>query len=342
METDRSVYLRPPTFAQTLFVRGLASMMHGTQPAALARTYFPGAERVQERLQKTAVTAVTSSEIAPDTSDYLAIIRAQTLIGRMIGVRPGRLNTRVLRSTSLPEANLVAEDELIPLAQFDVTSDLVSPLKVATIFPITRDSLRVNPEFGVSVLERELRRAGVTGRDRALFSPAVAGSITASASTVIDAGGATTATQMRAVIESLLDALAAAGCQFESGYWFTSQRVKARLATLGTTTGSAAFPDVAANSSLCGFPLLTSAALSYSTSGGGILGFVDAARLTFADGEVEVDTAVAASLQLSDAPSASPANLVSLFQTNTVAFRIVQHLGFLVDAACVGYIDGVH
>jgi hypothetical protein len=118
-----------------------------------------------------------------------------------------------------------------------------------------------------------------------------------------------------------------------------------KLACKRDTAGGLAFPDITPRGgSLMGIPVITSNAVPSSLSGGSIIALVDAAEILYADDNlISVDSSNEASVQMLDTPSDSAAQMVSLWQSNLVGFRLTAYRNYLRrrDEA-VAVLDQVH
>jgi HK97 family phage major capsid protein len=104
------------------------------------------------------------------------------------------------------------------------------------------------------------------------------------------------------------------------------------LSQVLTAAGAFAFPGVNASTggSILGFPVaLAHAAAQVGSPSSNFITGIDCSKILVADdGLIVADASTATSLQFSDAPSAGPASLVSLFQSHTRALRLQRYLNY--------------
>lgn len=113
------------------------------------------------------------------------------------------------------------------------------------------------------------------------------------------------------------------------------------LATLRDSVGGAAFDKISVNGgTLFGVPVLTSASVPSSVSGGSIIAAIEGSQVLYGDGGASIDVSQYASLQLDDAPSAGAQPLVSLFQLNLLGIRLQRIINWsLAKAGGAQFID---
>ena len=134
-------------------------------------------------------------------------------------------------------------------------------------------------------------------------------------------------------VEALVKAVR--GGEAEAPVFIASLSGALYLATARSENGERLFPDV----TLLGGELLGAPLLIASAAGSKLI-FMDGAALWYSDGGVELDRATDAAFQFSDTPSADAANTVSLWQTNTIAFKAIQYVSWrLADATAIAYIE---
>jgi hypothetical protein len=109
-----------------------------------------------------------------------------------------------------------------------------------------------------------------------------------------------------------------------------------------------AFPSVnVRGGSLMGVPVITSGAVPVNSADSPgpntFVVLVDPTRLLLADaGMVTADVAASAALQMVDNPSASAAQMVSLWQNGMAAIRVSRYINWMrADDAGVALLDGV-
>jgi hypothetical protein len=271
-----------------------------------------------ERIVKAAVSALSTTDFGePEAQEFFGLVREQSVIGRLGGLRTVPFNVRMLRMVSGVNAYWIGQGNPIPLSKPSLDGGTLAPLKVATLLAVTEESMRANGA-AESVLLGDMQRAVSTSLDVALLDPGNAGvadkmpaSITYGVTPVASTG------DPAADIEALVAAFTG---DFSAAFFATDPTTATQIALARDAGGSFAFPDAGPRGgSILGIPLLVSRG-SPRDSGGGQLALIDPSGIA---GNVEngrVDSSDQTSLLMTDDPS-GPGEMVSMYQTNSVAFK---------------------
>jgi HK97 family phage major capsid protein len=156
-------------------------------------------------------------------------------------------------------------------------------------------------------------------------------SISNGANTVVSSG--TTADNVRTDIAALVDLWLAQNNKPSSGVWIMHGSTAMRLGLMVSSLSVPVFPGVdMRGGNFFGMPVIATEQMGYSQDSPGegrVVLLVNASDIYLADeGGMEVDMSEEASLTMDDAPTgssvtptASGSPVVSMFQTNSVAFR---------------------
>jgi HK97 family phage major capsid protein len=270
--------------------------------------------------------------------DFIGYLRPRTLIGQA-NFRAVPFNVRIGGQTSGGVAGWVGEGKAKPVTKFDFTSTTVPFTKVAAISVITQELARFSDPSAEALVRDSLADAVIERIDVDLLDPdkaAVSGvspagllnGVTPVSAAGIDAGDPV----------SIRCAIALLWSQWDSTYlgarpaYYTTPAVARMLAFSRDPLGTRAFPEMTPQGgSLDGVPVRVSQYLANSGgSGGALLALIDEAEIYLADdGSVTVDASEQASIEMSDTPAgssnptvaASGTNLVSMWQTNSIALR---------------------
>jgi HK97 family phage major capsid protein len=224
------------------------------------------------------------------------------------------LRTRVAFTASPPVGVVVPEGAAKPLAAAPFTTLTLEPVKaVSRPEVLTNEMLNDVGSAGQQHIARRLR-AAVAGAADAAFLDAIVSTGTPSAPS---SGTAATNAWKDLRAAQLLVASAGVG----NYYWVCAPDVASKASTLADSAGAAAFPAMSAQGGeLANLPCVVSSGVApgelYLLDGSGIVGNSDT---------VETREASQASVQMSDTPNMSsavptPAQMVSLWQTNSTAF----------------------
>lgn len=329
-------------FARVAKVKAIAKL-DGESVRDVARGMYGEDSSVYGHFVKAAVPAGTTTDatwagplVGDETSafaDFVEYLRPQTILGKfgangVPSLRRVPFRTALVGQTSGGEGYWVGEGKAKPITNFDYSRRVIEPLKVANIAVTTMELLRDSSPSAEALVRDQLAAALRARLDTDFINPAkaaVAGvspaSITNGAPPIASSG--LTADNVRADIQALFGAFIAANNAPTSGVWIMPATTALALSLMQNPLGQAEFPGVSMNGgSLFGLPVIVS---QYVPSGNVVL--ANASDIYFADeGGISVDMSREASLEMDNAPthdSDTPtgASQVSMFQTNSVAFR---------------------
>lgn len=277
-------------------------------------------------------------DVATFAGDFIEFLRPRTLIGQA-DFRRTPFNVRIGSATSGGSAYWVGQGKAKPVTSFGFGDTTVPFTKVASIAVITQELARFSDPNAEALVRDMLADAVIERIDIDLLDPdkaAVANvspagllnGVTPVATGEIDPGDPV----------SVRCAIALLWAQWDSTYlgmrpaYYTTPAVARMLAFSRDPLGTRAFPEMTPQGgSLDGVPVRVSQYLANNGgSGGSILALIDEAEIFLADdGSVTVDASEQASIEMSDTPAgssnptvaASSVNLVSMWQTNSIALR---------------------
>jgi HK97 family phage prohead protease len=339
-------------FARSVHVRALCMLeMRNGNPVdalALARRMYPHDAATQAVVKSTVDSASSGdsswagSLIGAESTvyaDFAAFLRPQTIIGQFgAGGIPGLLHipfrVRLLNQSSAGSASWVGESKPAPLTRFAFGSQTLAPLKVVALSAASMELIRDSSPAADVLIRDELAKACAERMDKDFIDPnkaAVANVSPASIThgVVAVASSGPDGNSIRQDIGNLVDAYLAANMSLKSAVMITSQQIASKVSLMRNALGQREFPNITPlGGSIESYPVITSEFISglASSNGQNVL-MVSAGDIYFADdGETSVDMSVEASLEMSDAPgqdaaAGTGASMVSMFQTNSVAFR---------------------
>lgn len=352
-------------FARIAKVKALAKL-DGESVRTVAKELYGETSSVFGFFAKAAVPAATTTHatwagplVGEETSafaDFVEYLRPQTILGRfgangIPSLRRVPFRVPLIGQTSGGEGYWVGEGKAKPLTKFDFERKTLEPLKVANIAVATEEVLRDSSPSAEAIIRDQLVAALRARLDTDFINPAkaaVAGtspaSITNGVTAIPSAGG--TADDVRSDIQKLFGAFIAANNAPTSGVWIMSATVALALSLMQNPLGQAEFPGISMNGgTLFGLPVIVSEYVPVVTGStdpaddGAYVVLVNASDIYFADdGDVAVDLSREASLEMADNPAhnsgtPTPAQLVSMFQTNSVAFRAERTLNWMARRA---------
>lgn len=287
------------------------------------------------------------------TGDFIEFLRPRTLIGQA-QFRRIPFNVRVNSQTSGGTANWVGQGKAKPVTKFDFGATTVPYTKVAAIAVITQELARFSDPSAEMLVRDSLADCVIAKIDNDLFDPDVAAVSGVNPAGLLN-GVAPVAGPADLDPDTIRCALARLWAPWDSTFigarpaYYTTPAVARMLAFARDALGNRAFEGVTPQGgSLDGVPLRVSQYLANNGgSGGAPFILVDEAEIYLADdGSVTLDQSDQVSLEMNSEPthdSGTPtaAQLVSMWQTNSVAFRAERALWWGARrSGAIQWIDG--
>lgn len=272
--------------------------------------------------------------------DFISYLRPRTLIGQA-NFRAVPFNVRIGGQTSGGSAGWVGQGKAKPVTKFDFNATTVPFTKIAAIAVITQELARFSSPSAEALVRDSLADTVIARIDTDLFDPDLAavanvspaGLLNGVAPVVIATNTIDYAdpASVRCAIALLWAAWDTTNMGARPAY-YTTAAVARQLALSREALGTVAFPGMTPmGGTLDGVPVRVSQYLANNGgSGGAPFILVDEAEIYLADdGAVTLDASDTASIEMSDTPAgssnpsvaASSVNLVSMWQTNSIAFR---------------------
>lgn len=323
---------RAPGVLAGRYLKSLAAVENRREASAYAESRGWGT------IAKAALGAASTTSAAPLAevhADFLAAVRARSLLGRLLPrLRKLPAGTPTLRQTAGASAGWVPEGHAIGMTNGVFTKDApLDPLKVAAIAATTRELARAG--IAETLIGEDLIRACAVAVDSTFASTAAAVPGTSPAGIL---NGATSSAATGALPADLATLLSQYAGNIDSAIIITSTRTAVKLAA----ANEAVELSLDGESTLCGIPLYFSNAVSV-----GVLAIVDAARVEVVGYDVaQLDVSGDGTLQMDTSPtndSATPTatQMVSMFQTDTVALRGTVAVNWRAAPGAVAYLTGV-
>ncbi|MCD9005222.1 phage major capsid protein [Luteimonas sp. XNQY3] len=286
--------------------------------------------------------------------DFIEFQRPQSIIGQFgQGNVPGLngipFNVRIAGQTSGGNASWVGEGAPKPLTGFDFNATELRWAKVAAISVLTNELIRFSSPSAERLVRDALAAAVNERLDIDFIDPAKAAvanvspaSITNGATAV--ASGGNDADAIRDDVRRLWAPFIAARNPPRSAVYLMDSTTALALSLMLNPLGQVEFPGLTmAGGTFMGVPTIVS---DYIPAG--IVVLVNARDIWLADdGQVTVDASQEASLQMLDNPtnnsaSGTATSMVSMFQTNSTAFRAERYINWARRRASgVAYLTGV-
>ena len=348
-------------FARIAKSLGMAKGSYGDALRIAEARY--GADSDTAGVFKAAVTAGSTlsgswaENLVGDTSsafaDFVEYLRPQTILGKfgtggIPDLRRVPFRVPLVSQTAGGEGYWVGEGAAKPLTAFDFARTTMEPLKVANIAVLTEEVIRDSSPSAEAIVRDALRDALVARLDIDFVNPAkaaVAGVSPASitnGSTDDIASSGDDADAIRLDVRSVFARFIAANNAPTAGVWIMSATNALALSMLVNPLGQSEFPGIGMNGgTFQGMPVIVSEYV------GNVVILVNASDIYLADeGGIAIDLSREASLQMDTAPTMNsttptPIASVSMFQTNSVAFRAERTINWARRrATSVAYLTG--
>ncbi|MGO1163084.1 phage major capsid protein [Brucella sp. C7-11G] len=330
-------------FARLAKVKGL-SKITGESPRDLAKGLYGEDSAVYGIIAKAAVSAGSTQDgnwaanlVGDETSvfaDFVKFLRPQTILGKfgtgtIPSLRRVPFRTPLIGQTSGGDGYWVGEGKAKPLTNFGYERNTLEPTKVANIAVVTEELLRSSSP-SAEILIRDSLAAALRARlDTDFINPAKAAVVGVSPASITNgitpiASTGTDADAVRNDLRLLFSAFIAANNAPTSGVFVMRSTTALALSLMTNALGQSEFAGITMNGgTLSGLPAIVSEFVPE-----GYVVLANASDIYLADdGEVAVDMSNQASLEMANDPahdSTTPTGatgLVSLWQTNSVAFR---------------------
>jgi HK97 family phage major capsid protein/HK97 family phage prohead protease len=308
------------------------------------------ASNIDERVLgvlKAAVAAGTTTNatwagglVGDETSlfaDFVEYLRPLTILGKfgtggVPALRKVPFRVPLIGQTTGGAGFWVGEGKAKPLTKFDFTRRVLDPLKVANIAVVTMETLRDSSPSADGIIRDQLVEA-LRGRlDTDFIDPSKTASAGISPASITNGvtpihSSGNDADAVRADVKKLFSTFIAANNAPTSGVWVMSAVTALALSLMVTPLGVPVFPTIGMNGgTFQGLPVIVSEYVTHTSAGATVI-LMNAQDIYYADdGDFAVDFSTEASLEMSDAPTnnsgtGTGASLVSMFQTNSAAFR---------------------
>lgn len=273
--------------------------------------------------------------------DFINYLRPRTLIGQA-KFRPIPFNVRVGGQTSGGTAGWVGQGKAKPVTKFDYNATTTGYTKVAAIAVITQELMRLSDPSAESSVRESLGDCVIERIDSDLFDPDVAAVANVNPAGLLN-GVSPVAGPASNDPDDIRLAILRLWAPWDSTFigarpaYYTTPAVARFLASLRDALGNKAFPGLTmTGGELDGVPVRVSQYLANNGgSGGAPFILVDESEIYLADdGSVTLDASEQASVEMSNTPAgsssatvaASATNLVSMWQTNSIAFRAERYV----------------
>jgi HK97 family phage major capsid protein len=262
-------------------------------------------------------------------SEFIELLRAETIIGRLTGLRRVPFNMRVARQTSGTTGTFVGEGLPTPVKELALDTVTLPWAKCSTICVISSELARFSDPSAEARVRADLIEGIAEYLDKRLLDPAYPGVTNVSPASLTNgvtptqASGSTLAaldSNWRTVIASF----ASTNQKLQSLVVVMSPAQAIKFSMMRTNQDVPVFPAMGMNGgTMYGLPVLTSNNVTGSGSPGDeFIIFIDQNEVFLADdGQITLDVSAEASLEFNDAPSGGATSLRSLWQNGLIGVK---------------------
>lgn len=317
----------------------------------IAKQLYPDHTELAFLLQKGAVAAGTTTvsgwasqlvNVSSVFADFVEYLRPMTIIGQfgangIPSLRRVPFRTVLASQSAGTTGYWVGEGQPKPVSKPTFGSTYLVPYKCAAIAVATMELLRDSSPSAEAIIRDDIAKAVAAKIDTDFIDPQKGLETNVSPASIsngvtVNTSSGRDADSVRADIVTLMAAYLAANNTPSTGVWVMSAVTALQLSLLTNALGQPEFPGMSMTGGrLQGLPVITSEFLAYtedSPTQGRDVFLVNASDIWFADdGGIDVSMSTEAALQMDDqptnasGPSVTATSMVSMWQTNSVAFR---------------------
>lgn len=277
-------------------------------------------------------------------SEFIELLRPQTIVGRIQGLRRVPFNIRMPGQTSGSSVGWVGEGMAKPVSALSFDTTTLRFTKVAGIVVLTDELVRFSNPSAEAIVTADLTASIAQFLDGQFIDPAVAEVSNVSPASITNgvtpiAASGVDADAVRADVRALFAQFIAANLTPTNGVWIMSPTAALALSMMVNPLGQPEFPGLTMNGgTFFGLPAIT------SETAGNVIVLANASEILLADdGGVTLDVSREASLQMNTTPAAGAQSLVSLWQNNMVGLRAERFINWKRRRPqAVGFISGVN
>jgi HK97 family phage major capsid protein/HK97 family phage prohead protease len=319
-----------------------------------------------ETVLKAAVSAGTTTDsdwAAPlveyqnMASEFAELLRPQTIVGRIQGLRRVPFNIKVPRQTGGSSASWVGEGAPKPVSELAFDQITLGMTKLAGIVVITDELARASNPAAETIVRQDLIDTIVYTMDRDFVDPANAGTSNVKPASIINGvtpvvASGTDPEDLRTDLRALRAKFLAANLSLNGAVYIMTEQMADVIADMQNALGQPEYRDMGGDAPRIGrIPVITSENIpanagsgSPLTGDGGRIILVKASEVLLADdGQTLLDASREAMLQMESAPTNPPTAstvFTSLWQTNQVGIRAERFVNWAKRrAGAAQYID---
>ncbi len=263
-------------------------------------------------------------------SEFIELLRPQTILGKLTSLRRVPFNIRIPRQTAGTTGTFVGEGLPAPVKKLDFDNLTLPWSKASTICVITAELAKLSNPAAEALVRQDLLDGISQYLDKRLIDPAFSGVANVSPASLTNgvtpqsASGATLAA-IDADVRAIMTTFANAELSLMTGVWVMSASLAIRLSMMRTNQDTKAFPDLTLRGGeFYGLPVIVSNNVTPSGSPGDQhLILIDQSEVLMADdNQMMIDVSTEASLEMSDTPAGGATSLRSLWQNGLMGVKV--------------------
>lgn len=289
-------------------------------------------------------------------NEFAELLRPNTIIGRIPGLRRVPFNIQLPRQTTGSTMAWVGENAPKPVSALAFDTVQLRWAKAAGIIVLTEELVRFSNPAAEAIVRQEMIDSMTQFLDRQFVDPTVAAVTNVSPASITNGVTATvrTGTNQAAFVTdatTLLTTFLTGNLSTAGGVWLMSQRQALGFSLMLNALGQPFYPAMSAEGgTLLGYPVITSENIppvgNSPADGTPIIFLIPREIMLADDGQTVIDASNQASLQMDTAPDSPPTAstaVVSLWQMNFVGLRAERWINWLKRrSTAVAYISNAN
>jgi hypothetical protein len=300
---------------------------------------------------KAAVTPSTYDEVGAAMrpfDDALATLIRPLAVAPRLTLRRVPVATSVRRLTSGATASFAEEGKPFAMSKESFDSAIrLDPFKLISGIVVTSESLHAIGRDANALLAGDVAASVAEAFDKRFLDPAFAESAASPASitngaTRYTSSGSTVAA-LDADFQKMIRALVSGKNTLETAAWIMNPVTAAVLAMTRGSGGAPAYPNVSTKGGeLLGIPVVTSGAITPAGSPSeSYIVLLEGSKVAIAEGLTMIDISTNAAVQMSDTPSSSASQLVSLWENNLAGIKATKYCNWSAASGSVVVLENV-
>ena len=278
------------------------------------------------------------------TGEFIDMVRPMTIIGRLPGFRRVPFNIRVGSQASGSTVYWVGEGKPIPVSRIGTSEVTLGMAKAAGLVVITKELMMSSEPSAEMLVRDDLIKTNVKFIDEQFIQPDYAASANVSPASITNgviptAASGTALTNVKQDVNTLIKAFITNGVPVSGLAWVMHPNLALAFTLMQNAVGQNEFPNMTlTGGTFYGLPAVASESAlqagSPVTGEGQLLVLVNVSEILLADdGGVDVEASTEASIQMLDNPTndvttPTATTMVSMFQTDSVALKLVRHINW--------------